>query len=166
MGVTGAQHLQQSVSLPPVRVQHSFMLQYTALMLIVLACVVGASFRHVQLPQHVEVTLPKIEGSELLSTTTYASMFEVGTSSVHPEVVAALADLLTQHDVSARIRVFGDLHVVKNQHLAATLALGRSIALQIGLRQKGVPAQSLQIIAEDSPNEAQAEVQLVKQEHW
>jgi len=144
---------------PEKKGAHSFSLQYTSVILIVLAFVIGAFAKEpvaaeqevTIIPEVVEVIKPKIAGK-----IEYRTLFATGNSSLDPLQVEALREFLLSHDVSAEFDVF--LESKEGGNADITLAVARSVTLYKYFVEEGVPATAVKVFAREQLSDLQATV--------
>jgi hypothetical protein len=143
----------------------AFYTQYTAVLLIILTFTIGA-FQRTLAHEKAPVTVPVWAPRSLIGEVKLLKVFTSDGSLVaQPDQLAAIAEVLTQHDLIARVTVsVGELGLTEG---AASLrrARVRLQAIKNFMLTKGVPHHALLLVIKNSGVAADsAEIQLIEGE--
>ena len=141
----------QGSRLPAAQTSTSFSIQYTALILILIAFLVGGVYRHSHFPIAQDPQagngVHQDPDANSLSEIRYQNVFALGSGALQEAPLEALVMFLSSHDVVARMKVFPDRESGVSTSAHAAQALGRAVVLQRYFLKRGVPSDLIQVLA-------------------
>lgn len=129
-----------SLTLPDIT-ERSFYVQYTSLMLIILAVLIGSLYAP---PPQVKTPPAKkleINAASHIGSMRFNNLFDPSTQRPNGEVVQSLAVFLQSHDVQAAVTISGN----GDGPSAVAVPLGKGISLLRALEKAGAPQGSVAV---------------------
>ena len=131
------------------RVQHSFTMQYTALILTILSCIIGAFARDalrgepasLELKPTETETLEVLKPQSALGSLEVPDLFAPGLADPELDKLSGVLEFLRSHDTGVEILVFPENGQSENE--AIGLSLARSISLFRYFVAQGIPAADI-----------------------
>lgn len=135
--------------------EQAFALQYTSVIIIVLAFVVGSFVKPFlpELPTELPVKLVNKEVGNLK----FENIFKINSSSVNDSIVASLVTFAKSHDLNLEIQVYADANW-PTKISPEQISIARSIELYRYLINQGLHPDSIKVFAQSKLNTIQAEV--------
>jgi hypothetical protein len=138
--------------------EQSFALQYTSVIIIVLAFIIGSFVKPFLPPAEKEAK--QVFVSVDLADLKYDNLFFNSSAKLKTNESEALAKFATAHDLNFNIQVYADNN--NSEAESTTISLARSIELYRFLLKQGVPYDAMHIIANTNKSEYQVAIKISK----